>query len=67
VNGSTNVFQQLVLWKVREDNGGEEGMKNKERERERDLVTPRVEKQLRKQKDAKNKKVIKKCQKLGYY
>jgi len=59
VNGSTNVFQQLVLWKVREDNGGEEGMKNKERERERDLVTPRVEKQLRKQKDAKNKKVIK--------
>jgi len=59
VNGSTNVFQQLVLWKVREDNGGEEGMKNKEKERERDLVTPRVEKQLRKQKDAKNKKVIK--------
>ena len=59
MNGSTNVFQQLVLWKVREDNGGEEGMKNKERERERDLVTPRVEKQLRKQKDAKNKKVIK--------
>ena len=59
MNGSTNVFQQLVLWKVREDNGGEEGMKNKEKERERDLVTPRVEKQLRKQKDAKNKKVIK--------